>query len=142
MNQGAIDRGFFRSVFYRTYADEEKTASAMMGSIDGEMFERPTRDTCTGLRNGNYDKLDDDGLVAPGERVSGADIIVGKTTPLGPQLGLTAAAPRGMATRATRPRHISHRWHVMAPPSSSLPLSLGSKPIHFWKALNERALKI
>eukprot|EP00936_MAST-01D_sp_MAST-1D-sp1_P001586 g1586.t1 len=99
MNQGAIDRGFFRSVFYRTYADEEKTASAMMGSIDGEMFERPTRDTCTGLRNGNYDKLDDDGLVAPGERVSGADIIVGKTTPLGPQLGLTAAAPRKQTKR-------------------------------------------
>jgi DNA-directed RNA polymerase II subunit RPB2 len=82
MNQSAVDRGLFRSLFMRTYMDEEARISTSTSTTAMEEFSRPTRDTCLRMRHGSYDKLDHDGLVAPGTRVVGEDIIIGKTVPL------------------------------------------------------------
>ena len=50
MNQSAIDRGFFRSVFYRSYRDEERRRSTSpdTGKHESEQFERPNRETVEG----------------------------------------------------------------------------------------------
>lgn len=79
MNQSSIDRGLFRSLFYRVYQDTEK----LIGHGVMETFEKPTRNDTLRMRgHSNYDKLDDDGIVEPGSRVTGNDIIIGKTAPL------------------------------------------------------------
>jgi DNA-directed RNA polymerase II subunit RPB2 len=80
MNQSSIDRGLFRSLFYRTYQDQEK----MIGHSILEQFERPMRSDTLRLKHGTYDKIDEDGVIAPGVRVSGEDIIIGKTAPMAP----------------------------------------------------------
>jgi len=78
MNQSSVDRGLFRSVFYRSYSCEEKKQP--FGGCDE--FERPQQETTRNMKRANYEKLDADGFIAPGEFVTGDDIIIGRTTPL------------------------------------------------------------
>lgn len=70
-NQSSIDRGIFRSAFFRTYHDTKNG--------EDEAFEIPDFRRTLGRRHGTYDKLDFDGLIQPGSTVSGDDIIIGKT---------------------------------------------------------------
>ncbi|OEH75128.1 DNA-directed RNA polymerase II subunit [Cyclospora cayetanensis] len=77
MNRSSIDRGIFRSLFCRTYCAEEK----QQGSLVVEGFEQPNPETTSGMKRGDYSKLDTDGLVEPGSRVLGDDVIIGKTSP-------------------------------------------------------------
>ena len=78
MNQSSIDRGLFRSLFYRTYMDRTKK----IGLTYMEDIEKPNRADTLKMKQGTYDKLDDDGIISPGVRVSGGDIILGKTAPI------------------------------------------------------------
>lgn len=63
--------------------DEEKGRAGSSlrdwGDSTFERIERPDPREVTGMNVANYDKLDDDGLVPPGTRVVGRDIMIGKT---------------------------------------------------------------
>ncbi|KAI4312165.1 hypothetical protein MLD38_037006 [Melastoma candidum] len=96
MNQSSIDRGFFWSLLFRCHRDIE----SKKGTLVKEEFGHPDQKKTMGMRHGSYDKLDDDGLIPPGTRVSGEDIIIGKTTPI----ALDGGA-QGQAFRHTRHDH-------------------------------------
>eukprot|EP00796_Vickermania_ingenoplastis_P000952 gene952-549_t len=78
MSRSAVERGFFRSAFWRSYkAKEERQKKDAI-----ETFENPDRRLCR-VKRADYSKLDSDGLIKPGVPVMGGDILVGKTVPLG-----------------------------------------------------------
>mmetsp|Transcript_2822 Transcript_2822/g.2481 ORF Transcript_2822/g.2481 Transcript_2822/m.2481 type:complete len:754 (-) Transcript_2822:1730-3991(-) len=77
VNSSSIDRGLFRSSFFRTY-NGKAVAKTSIGSTTDERFEIPSKN-CLGLRHGSYDKLGLDGLAEPGSRVSPDDVLIGKT---------------------------------------------------------------
>lgn len=77
LNQSSVDRGLFRSYVLKTYSDE-----ASRHQLHGqEQFEIPSRDNCASIQHANYTRLQADGIIAPGERVSAGDVIIGKTVP-------------------------------------------------------------
>lgn len=79
LNRAAVERGLFRSFFYRTYQDEEKK-----NSITGEeeKFCKPDPVKTIGIKYGNYGKLNDQGFIPVNMKVENNDIIIGKKTPL------------------------------------------------------------
>jgi len=84
MNQSSIDRGLFRSLYYRAYTDTEKN----VGMQKVETFEKPDRNETLRMKHGSsdrYAKLDIDGLISPATNVNGDDIIIGKTAPIPPE---------------------------------------------------------
>lgn len=72
MSQAAIDRGFFRSTFYRSYTATEDLQNNKDSAFTG-----------TGLTKKGSLKVQDsgDGLAVPGTRISGGDVIIGKYSP-------------------------------------------------------------
>ena len=78
LNQSSIDRGLFRSTFYRTYKDDEKK---MPSSGQEEQFTKPDRNV-KGLKPGSYEKLNSNGFVPNNTYVDTNDIIIGKVSPI------------------------------------------------------------
>ena len=79
INKGALDRGLFRSIFYRTYKDEEKKNQS---SNEEERFCKPDQAETKQMRHANYNKLGADGFVPEDTFVDCDDILIGKVVPL------------------------------------------------------------
>ncbi|UYV74411.1 POLR2B [Cordylochernes scorpioides] len=78
-NTSSIQRGLFRSYSYRSYTEIEDKQNFQ--AI--ETFEKPCKKSCLMIKDANYDKLDEDGIISPGTRVSKNDVLVGKTVFVG-----------------------------------------------------------
>jgi DNA-directed RNA polymerase II subunit RPB2 len=106
MNQSSIDRGFFRSVFFRTYSASEENvplpgadgagAIAAPGPMQPQwdQFENPSPAITAGMGQADYSKLEDDGLVSPGTAIFAGDVIIGKTVTVPDMSALTGQPPR------------------------------------------------
>jgi len=96
MNQSSIDRGLFRSSFFRTYNGKAKCRPGAFDSLQDDAFEKPNRSNCIGMKRGSLDKLDTDGLAEPGVRVGNDDVLIGITVPY------AVKGPDGLQSSMTR----------------------------------------
>jgi DNA-directed RNA polymerase II subunit RPB2 len=78
MNKSSIDRGLFRSFFYRTYKEELKQNN----TSSKEYFEIPKYKETVSMKNIQYDHLGEDGIGHVGEYVDAGKVIIGKTIDL------------------------------------------------------------
>ena len=79
INRAALDRGRFRSIFYRTYKDEERKNQS---SGEEEKFCRPEPTETKHMKNAHYEKIGDDGFIPRNTYVTPDDILIGKVVPL------------------------------------------------------------
>jgi DNA-directed RNA polymerase II subunit RPB2 len=79
INKAALDRGLFRSIFYRTYKDEEKKNQA---SGEEERFCQPDAVLTKHMKLANYSKLSPDGFVPENVYVNSDDVLIGKVAPI------------------------------------------------------------
>ena len=76
INKSAVNRGLFKSIYYRSYGSEEEIVKGQKVFFANPLF----------LKNivkkdlSNYSKLDDNGFIKEGEHVTDKDIIIGKCT--------------------------------------------------------------
>lgn len=79
INRASLERGLFRSIFYRTYKDEERKNQS---SGEEERFVFPDPSMTKQMKNANYAKLDETGFVPVNTYVDADDILIGKSVPL------------------------------------------------------------
>ena len=89
INRGSLDRGLFRSIFYRTYKDEERKNQS---SGEEERFVKPDPALTKQMKNANYSKLDETGFVPENTYVDTDDILIGKYVPLRVPTGMVIPA--------------------------------------------------
>ena len=90
INRASLERGLFRSIFYRTYKDEERKNQS---SGEEERFDRPDPGLTKQMKNANYSKLGTDGFVPENAYVGNEDILIGKVVPL--RVATGAVIPAG-----------------------------------------------
>ena len=81
MNQGAIDRGLFRSYVLKKYTDEIKKNPS---TSQDDKFMKPDPNRVSGMKKVNYEKLNSKGYVEEETIIENGDVIIGKVSPIQP----------------------------------------------------------
>lgn len=76
-NKGSIDRGMFQATIYHTEKDEDKKIHG-----DAEIRCKPDPSKTKGMKFGNYDKINKDGVIPENDLVENRDIIMAKVVPI------------------------------------------------------------
>jgi DNA-directed RNA polymerase beta subunit len=80
-NKSSIDRGIFRADTLKKY-DVEIFKNPSTSQDD--VFTKPDRNKVTGMKQGNYDKLNEKGYIPEETEILDEDIIIGKISPIQP----------------------------------------------------------
>ena len=72
-NKGSIDRGLFHAMIYHTEKDEDKKING-----DEEIRTKPNKSITKGIKFGNYDKLNEHGVIPENTLIEDKDIIMAK----------------------------------------------------------------
>ena len=76
-NKGSIDRGLFQATIYHTEKDEDKKIHG-----DEEIRCKPDPTKTKGMKFGNYDKVNENGIMPENSLVKNRDIIIAKVLPI------------------------------------------------------------
>ena len=76
-NKSSIDRGLFQAVIYHTEKDEDKKING-----DQEIRCKPKSNITKGMKFGNYNKVNDQGVIPENTLVEERDIIISKVIPI------------------------------------------------------------
>jgi DNA-directed RNA polymerase II subunit RPB2 len=80
-NQSSIDRGLFRVDSLKKYHSEIKKNPS---TSQDDIFIKPDRNKVTGMKQGNYEKLNEKGFIPEETIIKDGDIIIGKVSPIQP----------------------------------------------------------
>ena len=76
-NQGSIDRGLFQATIYHTEKDEDKKING-----DEEIRCKPDKTKTKGMKFGNYDKINNKGVIPENTLLENNDVIMSKVVPI------------------------------------------------------------
>jgi DNA-directed RNA polymerase II subunit RPB2 len=76
-NKESIDRGLFQATIYHTEKDEDKKIHG-----DEEVRGKPDPSKTSGMKFGNYDKVNEDGVIPENTLLENRDIIISKVLPI------------------------------------------------------------
>jgi DNA-directed RNA polymerase II subunit RPB2 len=76
-NKGAIERGLFQATIYHTEKDEDKKVHG-----DQEIRCKPDATKTKSMKFGNYDKVNENGVIPENTKVDDRDIIISKILPI------------------------------------------------------------
>jgi len=81
INKTAVERGLYRATGFKKYKVSLEKNPA---TSQDEIFMKPDSTKTTGMKDGNYDKLNEKGFVPEETVIHNGDVIIGKVSPIQP----------------------------------------------------------